>query len=104
MTVEAMMRMLAASGSYQNDQNRAIVERPDPRILSAFSLCPETVHTWVSNLCPPDQELGALTKWLASGDASLSLGRLLYITPSSTALVGTELGYRGVLSAMASAM
>jgi hypothetical protein len=37
MTVEAIMRMLAASGSYQNYQNGAPVERPDPQSFSGFS-------------------------------------------------------------------
>jgi hypothetical protein len=44
------------------------------------------------NICrivesPSDLELGALTKWLASRCLSECLGRLLYIAPSSTALV-----------------
>ncbi len=35
----------------------------------------------------PDQELGALTKWLASQALVVSLGRLLYKAPSRSALV-----------------
>ncbi len=37
------------------------VERPDPKDLSTFSQC-----TGDLNSCPPDLELDALTKWLAS--------------------------------------
>ncbi len=44
-----------------------IVERPDPlKGLSTFCQCTEFPPQGDSNSCPPDMELGALTKWLAS--------------------------------------
>jgi hypothetical protein len=44
-----------------------LVERPDPKGLSTFSQCTEFFcRTRDLNSCPPDLELGALTKWLAS--------------------------------------
>ncbi len=48
------------------------VERPDPKGLSTFSQCME-LPPQGSNSCPPDLELGALTKWLQLAYASLSV-------------------------------
>ncbi len=42
------------------------VERPDPKSLSTFSQCTELRCIGDSSSYPPDLELGALTKWLAS--------------------------------------
>jgi hypothetical protein len=56
--------MLAVSESYQNYQNGAIrVENLTPRVFPLSA----SAHTWDSNSCPPDQELGALSKWLVGG-------------------------------------
>ncbi len=54
------------------------VERPDPKGLSAIVSAPNSCHTGDPNSCPPDLELGALTKWLASQFKSECLGRLFY--------------------------
>ncbi len=43
-----------------------IVERPDPKGLSTLVSAPSSCRTGDLNSCPPDLELGALTKWLAS--------------------------------------
>ncbi len=63
--------------------NQWLVERLDPKGLSTFSQCIEILP----NSCPPDLELGALTKMASQPEASLSLGRLLYSAPSNTDLV-----------------
>ncbi len=44
----------------------AVVERPCPTNFSTFSQCSKPVNTWDLNSCPPVQQFGALTKWLAS--------------------------------------
>ncbi len=63
------------------------VERPHPQALSTFRKCASPVHAWDMNSCPADQDLGALTTMASWPGAKLSLGRLLYIAPSSTASV-----------------
>ena len=46
---------------------RILVERPDPRGLSTFLVSAQSsCRTGDSNSCPPDLELGTLTKLLAS--------------------------------------
>ncbi len=42
------------------------VERSDPKGLSTLVSAPSSRLTGDLNSCPPDLELGALTKWLAS--------------------------------------
>jgi hypothetical protein len=42
------------------------VERPDPKDLFTLVSAWSSRHTGDSNSCPPDLELGVLTKWLAS--------------------------------------
>ncbi len=65
----------------------AVDLQKDPKGLSTFLVsAPSSCHTGYSNSCPPDLELGALIKWLASRCQSECLGRLLYIAPSSTAM------------------
>ncbi len=51
----------------------AVVERPYPKNFSTFCKCTDPVHTWDSNSCLPVQELGALTKCLASRMRQASL-------------------------------
>ncbi len=43
-----------------------LVERIDPKGLSTFSQCTEFCRTGDLNSCPPDLDVCALTKWLAS--------------------------------------
>jgi hypothetical protein len=42
------------------------VERPDPKNLPTLVSALSSRRTGISNLCPLDPELDALTKWLAS--------------------------------------
>jgi hypothetical protein len=49
-----------------NSTNTDTVERPDPKSLSTFSQCTEFSRIGDSKSCPPDLELGTLTKCLAS--------------------------------------
>ncbi len=52
---------------------------PDTKDLSILVNPPSTGHTGDSNSWPPDLELGAVTKWLASRMLVWVFGRLLYI-------------------------
>ncbi len=53
----------SVSNAWDNSEfNCNAVERPDPKGLSTFSQC----STGDSNSLPPDLELGALTKLVAS--------------------------------------
>jgi hypothetical protein len=59
------------------------VERPESKDLSILVSAQSSRHTGDSNSCPPDLELGTLTKWLASRmlvgvsrQASLQAGQL----------------------------
>ncbi len=42
------------------------IEDLTPRVFPLLVRAPSSCHIWDSNSCPPDLELGALTKWLAS--------------------------------------
>jgi hypothetical protein len=50
----------------QLEKNEVHVERPDPKGLSTLVSAPSSCRTGDVNSCPPDLELGAVTKWLAS--------------------------------------
>ncbi len=58
--------------------NRLVCERPGPKGIPPSARLPSYFHAGDSNSCPPDQELGALTKILASRLRLIGMGRIVY--------------------------